>query len=90
MDKAAPAIWREGVDDEYVIPSGVSLTAEESTEAANIYSDIETLCMESIAAFVTGDKSLDEFDAFVEEIQGMNIDGYLEIQQAAYDRYMAK
>lgn len=90
VDKAAPAIWREGVDDEYVIPSGVSLTAEESTEAANIYSDIETLCMESIAAFVTGDKSLDEFDAFVEEIQGMNIDGYLEIQQAAYDRYMAK
>ncbi len=90
IDKAAPAIWREGVDDEYVIPSGVSLTAEENTEAVSIYSDIETLCMESIAAFITGDKPLSEFDAFVESIKSMNIDGYLEIQQAAYDRYMAK
>lgn len=90
IDKAAPDIWDEGVDDAYVIPTGVSLTAEENTDAVSIYSDIETLCMESIAAFITGDKSLDEYDAFVEQIRGMNIEGYLEIQQAAYDRYMAK
>lgn len=90
IDKAAPAIWREGVDDEYVIPNGVSLTAEESSEAANIYSDIGTALAESITAFIVGDKSLDEFDAFVEQIRGMDIDGYLEIQQAAYDRYVAK
>lgn len=90
LDKAAPDIWDEGVDDAYVIPTAVSLTAEENTEAAGIYSDIETLCMESIAAFITGDKSLDDYDAFVENIKSMNIEGYLEIQQAAYDRYAAK
>ena len=90
IDKAAPAIWREGVDDEYVIPTGVSLTAEENTEAANIYSDIGTALAESITSFITGDKPLDEFDAFVEQIRSMNIDGYLEIQQDAYDRYISK
>ena len=90
VDKAAPEIWAEGVDDAYVIPTTVtqSLTAEENSEAVNIYSDIETLCMESIAKFITGDKSLDEYDAFVEQIQSMNIQGYLDIYQAAYDRYM--
>ena len=90
IDKAAPAIWREGVDDEYVIPTGVSLTADENTDANAIYSDIGTAVAESVTAFIVGDKPLDEFDAFVSQIEDMNIDGYLEIQQAAYDRYMAK
>lgn len=90
VDKAAPEIWAEGMDDEYVIPTTVtqSLSAEENTEAVNIYSDIETLCMEYIAKFITGDKSLDEYDSFVEQIESMNIQGYLDIYQEAYDRYM--
>ena len=49
---------------------------------------IQTLCMKSIAKFINGDKSMDELDAFVESIKSMNIDGYLEIQQDAYDRAM--
>lgn len=88
VDKDAPAIWAEGTDDAFVIPSTVSLSAEETTDAMAIYTDIQTLCMESIAKFINGDKSMDEFDAFVESIKSMNIDGYLEIQQAAYDRAM--
>ena len=90
VDKAAPEIWAEGMDDEYVIPTTVtqSLSAEENTEAVNIYSDIETLCMEYIAKFITGDKSLDEYPTFVEQIESMNIQGYLDIYQEAYDRYM--
>ena len=88
LDKAAPEIWATGMDDSYVIPSTVSLSAEETTEATNIYSDIQTLCLESIAKFITGEKSLDEYDDFVASIKAMNIDGYLEIYQGAYDRAM--
>ena len=44
--------------------------------------------MEYIAKFITGDKSLDEYDSFVEQIESMNIQGYLDIYQEAYDRYM--
>lgn len=86
VDKAAPEIWAEGTDDSYVIPSTVSLSAEETTDAMAIYTDIQTLCMESIAKFINGDKSMDEFDAFVESIKGMDIEGYLSIYQDAYDR----
>ncbi len=89
IDQAAPEIWATGMDDAYVIPSGVSLDADASTEAANIYSDIETICMEYIAKFITGDKSLDEYDEFVATIEAMNIQGYLDLYQEAYDSYMA-
>jgi putative aldouronate transport system substrate-binding protein len=73
-----------------VIPSTVSLSADESTEASNIYSDIETTCMEYIAKFINGDKSLDEYDEFVSTIESMNVQGYLDIYQEAYDRAMSK
>ena len=88
VDKAAPEIWAEGMDNANVIPSTVSMTAEEQTDANAIYSDIETVCMEYIAKFITGDKSLDEYDEMVSTIESMNIDGYLEIRQEAYDRAM--
>jgi putative aldouronate transport system substrate-binding protein len=90
VDVDAPEIWATGMDDSYVIPSTVSLSAEENTEASNIYSDIETTCMEYIAKFINGDKSLDEYDDFVATIESMNIQGYLDIQQEAYDRAMSK
>ena len=90
VDKAAPEIWATGMDDEYVIPASMSLSADDSTEAANIYSDIQTLCMESIAKFITGDKSLDEFDDFVQQIEDMGIQDYLDIYQECYDDYMAR
>ena len=90
VDKAAPEIWAKGMDDEYVIPTSMSLSADDSTEAANIYSDIQTLCMESIAKFITGDKSLDEFDDFVQQIEDMGILDYLDIYQECYDDYMAR
>ena len=90
VDKAAPEIWAKGMDDEYVIPTSMSLSADDSTEAANIYSDIQTLCMESIAKFITGDKSLDEFDDFVQQIEDMGIQDYLDIYQECYDDYMAR
>jgi putative aldouronate transport system substrate-binding protein len=88
VDKAAPEIWATGMDDAYVIPSTVTLSADENTDANAIYTDIQTLCLESIAKFINGDKSLDEYDAFVENIKSMNIQGYLDIYQAAYDRAM--
>ena len=88
VDKAAPEIWNEGMDDSMVIPSTVTLSADENTRAANIYSDIETICLEAIAKFITGEKPLTDYDSFVESIRSAGIDDYLAIQQGAYDRAM--
>ena len=45
---------------------------------------------EKIYAFIFGEESLDNFNAFVEQIKGLGIDRAVEIKQAAYDRYMAR
>ena len=71
-----------------VYPSGVSLTSEELTEASNILSDIATYVSEAIPGFIMGTKSMEEWDSYCADIEGMDIAGAVEIYQAAYDRYV--
>ncbi len=71
-----------------VYPSGATLSAEESEQAANLLADIATYVSESVPGFILGTKSLDEFDAYCEALEGMGIEDVTAIYQAAYDRYM--
>jgi len=43
-----------------------------------------------VAAFIAGERSIDEFDDFVEEVKSLDVDRAIEIKQAALDRYNAK
>ena len=52
--------------------------------------DIETYIKEEQVKFITGTKSFDEFDAFIEQINKMNIARAIEIKQNALDRYNAR
>lgn len=70
-----------------VLPGALSLTAEESAAYSAAFSDIRTYVMQSILEFITGTKSMDEYDTFVAEIQGMGIDECTQILQDALDRY---
>ena len=81
-------VWgSDGCD--YVMPP-VSLSTEEGAEYSSIMSDIRTICDESITKFIMGTKPLDEFDAFVAQVNSMNIARAIEIQQTALDRYNAR
>lgn len=40
--------------------------------------------------FIMGEKSMDEFDAYVEMLKSAGLDQVIECYQAAYDRYMAR
>lgn len=84
---AAYDIWGDSASGDWVMPP-VTLTSEEGTEYSVIYGDIETLVTETIPQFITGQKLLSEYDAFVEQIKSMNIARCIEIQQAALDRYL--
>ena len=64
------------------------LTMEESEEYNRTVSDIATAAAEQSLRFVTGDRSLDEYDAFIEDLRAMGLDRLTEIKQAAYDRYL--
>ncbi len=74
----------------YDIYPNVIHTQEETDLLSDKYSEIETYTDEMINKFISGVVSLDEFDAFVEELEKMGILEVVSAKQAAYDRYMSK
>ena len=64
-------------------------TAEEQAELNPIASDVVSYVDEMRVAFKTGTRSFDEWDDFVTQLERMNIQRYVEIYQAALDRFLA-
>lgn len=65
-------------------------TDEEQTEISSLTVDIESYLEQTKAKFIIGDISLDEFDGeFKATLEKMNLSRLLELQQGAYDRYVA-
>lgn len=87
---AANDTWfYENEEETYMdkLPPGVSFTADESDEIADLEAAIQTHISESAAAFVTGERSLDDFDAFLSELESMNYTRLEELYTQAYTRY---
>lgn len=69
------------------LPAHISLTAEESSRFNTIMNDVFTYLNENVPAFINGARSLDEFDTFRADLEGLGINEALEIQRTAYARY---
>ena len=65
----------------------ISKTEDEAKEYSSIMSEISKYEGKMFTNFVNGTTSLEEYDKFVEEIKGLNIDRAIEIQEAALERY---
>jgi len=61
--------------------------AEENDEISILEADLEKYITEMQAAFITGETDFSEWDDYIETVEKMGLDDYMEIQQAAYDRY---
>lgn len=64
-----------------------TFTTEESNRLAALSADIEKYVEEMKDKFITGDESLDDWDKYVETLEKMGLDDYMEIQNKAYERY---
>lgn len=63
------------------------LTMEETSEAADIKSAVNSYVEEMTCAFLSGEKDIDaSWDEFVEELDNIGLNEYLETLQKAYDR----
>ncbi|MBO0994322.1 extracellular solute-binding protein [Bacillus sp. SD088] len=62
-------------------------TEDEINFMQSIGSDIHTYLDEMEAKFITGEISFDEWDKHVKQVENMDIERYLEITNAAYERY---
>lgn len=63
-------------------------TYEEAEEMDFYWTDIQAYIKENVAAFIVGNRSLDEWDAYVAEFDKMGIQEYMAIYRMLYDRYM--
>ena len=84
-------IWASNYDGAWAMPTGITLTVEESEEYTSRFNDITTYMSESIPKFITGDLNLEgDWDTFVTGVKNMGIDRCLEIQTEALARYNAR
>jgi putative aldouronate transport system substrate-binding protein len=63
-----------------------TFTNEEADILSSIGTDIDKHLEESRSGFVTGKKSLDDWDDYVEQFQKMGLEDYMKVQRAALDR----
>lgn len=81
--------------DEKIKPYGsvpfpsVYFTVEETEEINQIRSDLDTYMKEMKAAFVTGERSLSEWDSYIETLKDLGAERLVEIYKGAYDRWKA-
>ncbi len=86
---AAYSMWGED-DSANTLPSGISLTSEESDIYTRTMSDIVTYASEQVLSFVLGNAQLttDSWAEFGNTLKNMGIEDCIDIYQSAYDRYM--
>ncbi|WP_066190610.1 type 2 periplasmic-binding domain-containing protein [Gracilibacillus timonensis] len=63
-------------------------TVEENQRLSALKADIEKYVVEMQDKFIAGEESFDNWDNYVETLENMGLDEYMEIQQAAYERYL--
>lgn len=80
----------EPVTAAWKMPNGLTYTEEESNRHTELQGAIQTYIEEQSVKFMTGEESLDNFDNFVATVEGMGLEEMLAIDQAAYDRYLAR
>jgi putative aldouronate transport system substrate-binding protein len=64
----------------------LSYTPEELKKIANSKTAIDTYVKDTAVAFITGNKSLSEWDSYIAELNKMGLTNYIAAAQAAYDR----
>ena len=72
------------------LPNGMTLTAQESTRAADLRASISTYVNEAAIQFLTGQANFNTWDAYVAKVNSMGLTELLGIYQAAYDRYLKR
>lgn len=87
--KNALNIWSDNKYEEHAMPQ-VTLTKEELSEYNRIMTDFTTFRDENIVSFIIGSRPISEFDSFVQECKNKKVERAIEIQQAAYDRFMSR
>lgn len=86
---AAYPVWSQYEPTSFM-PTALTSTVEEGSEFSSLYTDIETYVQECNVKFIMGQMSLDDYDAYRDQLVKMGIERCIELKQAALDRYNAR
>ena len=89
QQKAALENWMDTNMKAHLMPN-VSLTIEQQNELSTVVENISTYNSEMIAKFIMGVEPIENFDAYRAQLVERGLDKYLEYQQQAFDRFMAR
>jgi len=70
---------------EYLPETMIFASADDEARISILKNDIFTYVQEQTAAFMTGARSMDTWDAYVEELKMLGVDEYVSILQAGYE-----
>ena len=70
-------------------PAITYYTVEETEELSDYTSTVKTYAEGEIAKFISGDRDIEEFDAFVAELEGMGLREWEQIYKNAWANYQA-
>lgn len=87
--KQAIAAWSANDAEKYII-ADIAVPTELSDEYSAISSEVSTFVQEQTVAFITGERSLDEFDSYLETLKELNVERMIEIYQIALDEFNAR
>ena len=82
-------VWAS-TDTSYMLPVSLSFTSEERTRLSQIMANVNSCMYEYTTAFITGIKSFDNYEEYLNTLKKNKIDEAVQIYQNAYDRYLAK
>lgn len=78
--------WTDNMDTSVAMPP-ITFTKEEASREAELGNQLSTLRGEYFAKIIKGELSVDAYDKFLKEAKSMGMDEFLNIHQAALDRY---
>jgi putative aldouronate transport system substrate-binding protein len=87
VQKDALGIWPTTTGAIRMMPP-ITMTAAETSEFARIMGDIDTYVQEMKLKFIMGTEPLRNYSAFQSNLEKMNIKRAVEIQQAAFNRFL--
>lgn len=76
--------------NKYVLPGALAFDNEAAEVIRSRMTDIKDTTDQAVLAFINGQRSIDEFDAFVSQIEGLGIQEVIDIYQASHDAWLGK
>lgn len=83
-------VWDTNDDLSYTYPGGATLNSDEKEVYSDLYPEIKSYVDEMTVKFIMGLEPLENYDAFVEQLNTLGVQDIIKAYQDAYDRYMSR